>query len=78
MTWRLLARWIETSDLVPACHRSDANQPVPAPPVVLFDAGAGNPYIEWPTLAESTVILALAGPGLVLAFLLTARSRKVP
>lgn len=38
----------------------------------------GNPYIEWPTPAESTVIIVLAGPGLALAFLLTARSRKVP
>ncbi|WP_156401578.1 hypothetical protein [Agromyces sp. Soil535] len=38
----------------------------------------GNPYIEWPTFAESTVIVALAGPGLLLAFILTARSRKVP
>lgn len=38
----------------------------------------GNPYIEWPTPAESTVIIALAGPGLLLAFILTARSRKVP
>ncbi|WP_448811837.1 ABC transporter permease subunit [Agromyces bauzanensis] len=38
----------------------------------------GNPYLEWPTLAESTVIIALAGPGLILAFILTARSRKVP
>jgi len=29
-------------------------------------------------VAESTVIIALAGPGLLLAFILTARSRKVP
>lgn len=36
----------------------------------------GNPYIEWPTLLESSVILALAGPGLLLAFVLTTRSRK--
>lgn len=38
----------------------------------------GNPYLEWPTLAQATVIIALAGPGLLLAFVLTARSRKVP
>ncbi|GAA4378349.1 hypothetical protein [Agromyces bauzanensis] len=38
---------------------------------------SGNPGLGWPTLAQATVIITLAGPGLVLAFVLTARSRKV-
>ena len=38
----------------------------------------GNPYLEWPALDESVAILLLAGPGLVLAVLLTSRSPKLP
>lgn len=38
----------------------------------------GSPYLEWPQLIDVMVILTLAGPGLVLAYLASARSRKVP
>lgn len=36
----------------------------------------GTPYLEWPTVLDAITILTLAGPGLVLAYLLSARSRK--
>lgn len=38
----------------------------------------GNPYLEWPTLLDSLVIVGLAGPGLALSFMVTARSPKAP
>lgn len=38
----------------------------------------GTPYLEWPPVLDALAILILAGPGLVLAYLLSNRSRKTP
>lgn len=49
--------------------------------VALFESGIAQKTLcedlGWRTFAQATVIITLAGPGLVLAFVLTARSRKV-
>ena len=38
----------------------------------------GNPYLAWPGFADALVILVLAAPGTLLAFIVTARSQKSP